>query len=857
MNGRQTLRRRITCGALWLALLWSAGNAAASALVSQKALPGACIPQFATQMPVFGPGGDSPRVDAFAHPQLDVKMKEVDQAVLPQGGTDTCGLGITFGKTRVWAYETSDSLAKTVLGPAHWPAVTIEAQRHTPTVVQYQNDLPPFNFANRNGSPYVSGLLQGLFTVDQTIHWASPNGVMQQCMANPVDCTNPLNAVSACCQPFVGSPPSVPHLHGAEVPSGYDGGPEAWFTADGKRGATYRSLFATDPGKAVYLYNNSQEPGTLWFHDHALGTTRTNVYSGLAGFYFIRDAAKEPANLPQGPYEIEMAIQDRQFDANSQLYFPDGSGADAQASNLNGTPTNPDLHPFWNPEFIGDVVTVNGAPWPYRQVEPRRYLLRVLNGSNARVYNMKFGNAPVYQIGSDDNYLDAPVKVDTVTIAPGERAYLIVDFAALAGQTLTVTNDAPVPFPDGLYPVPHLDPATGETLSADQPQMANIMQFRVNPAAIADTSCDPSAGQCQRPLPTVRLTDGKGGIAPGVKIDLVRQLILKEHEGPGGPIEVLLNNTSWDGKKSHSIDATRFPNGITEVPQVGSTELWEIINMTGDTHPIHTHLVQFEILNRQNYDTDGTLGSGIANGYEGVETNDPATSIPGAWANAFRDTKGNFPAACDHADPLNPCPGYGPPLPYIEPGRSEQLSNGETAPVVGGNPDITPYLLTGPDDIELPSAEESGLKDTAKANPDEVMRIIVRWAPTSTPASENVPGVNLYPFDPTQGPGYVWHCHILDHEDNEMMRPYLVGAASQVSAAQSVVSGDLNGDGKVDIADALLALKMAVGAVTPTAQDLARGDVAPLVNGKPAPDGKVDISDVLLLLKKSVGLVNW
>ena len=745
---------------LGLALV-SAGRSHASTLATQTALPGDCVPQFKVEMPVFGPAGSLPRVDAARHSQLTVTMKEIGQVVLPDPrkvkypARDSFGNAcpqLFFKETRLWTYESSDSLTKKVLGPANWPAVTLEATRGVPTVVKFKNELPPFGPGN--------GLVQGLLTVDQVIHWADPLNRM----CSPIDCTLPQNAGNVCCKPFVGFPPTVPHLHGAEVPAAFDGGPLAWFTADGLVGPQFGSLIHPGAGEAIYQYNNSQEPGTLWFHDHALGTTRTNVYSGLEAFYFIRDAAKEPRNLPSGKHEIEMAIQDRQFDTASQLFFPDGSGNDVATSNLNGPPTNPDVNPFWNPEFIGDVAVVNGAPWPYLDVEPRRYLFRLLDGSNARVYRLSFGKAHVYQVGADDNYLDAPVKVDKVFVAPGERAYVIVDFSELGGETVTVTNDAPVPFPDGLYPVPHVDPATGLLIPADQPGMARIMQFRVSGKQVSDSSCNPVT-ECRRPTALPRLTDGKGHIAPGVKIDKVRRLALKEHSGPGGPLEVLLNNTNFDAMNAPHI-LRDFPDGISELPRIGTTELWEIVNMTADAHPIHTHLVQYQILNRESFDVDGTQGSGIANGYIGID-NGGSTSVPGAWAKAFGTPP---PAQCDFIDPLNPCPGFGPPLKYDK-GDTIDLSNGQhKVPLVGGNPDVTPYLLG---DATPPEPEESGYKETAKSIPGQVLRILVRWAPTSTRIGDSRPGVNLYPFDPTVG-AYMWHCHILDHEDNDMMREYKV-----------------------------------------------------------------------------------
>jgi FtsP/CotA-like multicopper oxidase with cupredoxin domain len=725
-------------------------SAHASTLVPQQWLPGECIPQFAAKMPVFGPGtnADLPRVDAKAHRALTVTMKETTRSVLPSSGSYTNGFGtaavcpaVNVQPTKVWAYEISDTLTGTVLGPAYWPAVTVETRRHIPTTVEYINALP-------NGP----GTLQELISVDKTIHWSDPDNSpgMNPCMEDAT--------VPGCSLPFSGTVPAVPHLHGAEVPSQFDGGPYAWFTPDGKKGPAYNSLTPAANGKAIYRYDNDQQPGTLWFHDHALGVTRTNVYSGLAAFYFIRDTSSEPSKLPSGPYEIEMAIQDRQFDSNSQLFFPDGSGD--PASNLNGTPANPSYHPFWIPEFIGDTIVVNGTPWPYLQVEPRRYRFRLLNGSNARFYNLHFGDMladglpaplPVYIIGADGAYLDRPAGPQhDFLLAPGERLDVIVDFAKYAGKNITLKNDARVPFPDGpAVPLPVGDP----NLQPDdmpQPQMANIMQFRVSQTAVIDKSCNPAAGSCKSRKKTVRLADGMGNLAKKVKVDKVRQLVLKEHiafdtstDPPTetGPQEVLLNNTKWDGLLSPA-NAADFPvDGISELPQVGATELWEIINTTADAHPIHTHLFQFQILNRQEFNADEVSG------------------YPRAWAQAFGT---NLPQFCKSFDANNPCPGYGPPLPYNTP-------NADGA--IGGNPAITPYLTDNP---LPPEPFESGWKDTVRVMPGQVARLLVRVAPTSTAISSAKPGKNRYKFDPTTGPGYVWHCHIIDHEDNEMMRPFKV-----------------------------------------------------------------------------------
>jgi spore coat protein A, manganese oxidase len=177
------------------------------------------------------------------------------------------------------------------------------------------------------------------------------------------------------------------HLHGAEIAAAYDGDPESWFTPNGLKGSDYHDIGNPGPGHAIYEYSNSQEAGTLWFHDHALGTTRLNVYAGLAGFYFLRDPDHEPQGYPSGAQEIEMAVQDRMFDKNSQAYL------------LNQQPSI--NHPFWAPGFEGDVATVNGAAFPYLDVEPRRYRFHILNGSLNRGYQFLFGGAPVYVIGAD------------------------------------------------------------------------------------------------------------------------------------------------------------------------------------------------------------------------------------------------------------------------------------------------------------------------------------------------------------------------------------------------------------------------------------------------------------------------
>ncbi|MBE3567639.1 MAG: multicopper oxidase domain-containing protein, partial [Thermogemmatispora sp.] len=545
----------------------------------------------------------------------------------------------------------------------------------------------------------------------------------------------------------------------------FDGAPEAWFTSDGRHGRGYCSYMPTAPNAAVYWYPNGQPATTLWFHDHTLGVTRLTLFSGLAAFYLIRDAydtgqPHNPLGLPTGAQEIELMIQDRQFDTRGQLLFPDGTPP-GKPTGLNGPPPNPSIHPYWIPEFFGDVIVVNGKAWPYLNVEPRRYRFRFLNAANARFFQMRLIDAlsqepgPIFwQIGTDGGLLDRPVKLNdpqdrtspSLLLAPAERADVIIDFAPYAGRTLLLINSAPAPFPDGDPP----DPATN----------GRIMQIRVSlPLSEADRTYNPASGLSLRggvrqPPVLVRLADPQTGmLAAEVKPAVRRQLVLVEVEGPGGPVEVLVNNTKWSGMREGSgqpvpgSQPDRQGQGIylTELPRVGATEIWEVVNLTEDAHPIHLHLVQFQLLNRQALDVEGYRAH-----YDSL--------FPGGTYNGLRSDGSWGPV---QYPPGVFIPGYGPPLPYSQPNARGAL---------GGNPDVTPYLR-GP--LLLPDAGEDGWKDTIKMYPGQVTRLVVRWAPITTPLKEVSPGQNLYPFDPTQGPGYVWHCHILDHEDNEMMRPYL------------------------------------------------------------------------------------
>ena len=587
-----------------------------------------------------------------------VDASEFYQQILPTG----------YPETKVWGYGgvVKDAVTGIVLGYArNSPGPSFEATRGVPVQVTWVNNLKDVD----------CDLLEHMFAVDPTLHWANPNN-----MEMP---TAPFEEYPPGYEEAQSPVPIVMHLHGGETQSYYDGGPDQWFTADGIHGADYATAMPTDPNKAVYYYPNEQQQATLWYHDHALGITRINVMSGLAGFYLLRDPcdAEVAPLLPSGEYDMPLVFQDRNFLDDGSFYFPTDEGP------------NPDVHPYWSPEFFGEVSMVNGMVWPNMDVKQGVYRFRLLDGSNARFYNINFTVVdssdaslidtliPFTQIATDGGFLKAPVGMTSLLIAPGERAEILVDFSGLPeGTTVRVLNDANGPFPDG-------DPVDPDT-------MGQIMQFTVT----GESGCAP------KPLPTL-LNPTLAGAFPNLpSCTNTRVLTLTEVQGPGGPLEVLLNGQKWAAP-------------ISELPKIGTTEEWVIYNPTADTHPIHLHLVQFQLVQRQAFDRDAYYADWLT-------TN-----------------------------------GYGDQL-LIDPNDldlHEALSN----PTINvANP--AEYLIGSP--TSAPENEQ-GWKDTIQMNPGEVTTIRVRFA-----SQDGSP----YPFDATRGPGYVWHCHILDHEDNEMMRPYKV-----------------------------------------------------------------------------------
>jgi len=663
------------------------------------------IPQFADPLPVAGDISVVNATSAGANGDtFTVTAKEFRSQILPV----SMGLPASW----VWGYAVAGD-DTSVVRPSYLGPVIV-AERGVPAYPVYRNELP---------SAMAGGNVAANLPIDMTLDWANPDGI--DCFIPGI--FNPTipgleydNGTCGTIPSWMGEIPIASHLHGGEVAPAFDGGPDAWFTpGEVKTGPGF-------PG-AMYEYPNEQQESTIWFHDHALGITRLNVYAGLAGAYPIIDP--DPANAPQTPlpelngYDIPLIIQDRSFDTNGQIFY-----------NLASNPQpNPTVHPFWIPEFIGDTIVVNGKTWPYLEVEPRQYRFRFINGSNARFYDLSMNKgAKFLVIATDDGYLNNAVSTNSLIIAPGERYEAIVDFKNVArgklknGKQVDVTmfNAAATPFPAGGPVVPGLTDT--------------VMQFRVMPgmlSTVPDTNV--VAGSPIRSLaePILPIVNGHDPLTGSI----TRQLTLNEVIGSGGPLELVVNNSKFN--LAGLIPGSGTPLGReTELPAAGDTEIWEIINITADAHPMHTHLVSFQILDRTPFDMAGWTAQydalALSNGVE---------------------------------------PGYGPPNPY-------SMLNADGA--IGGNPAINAFkdpLLVRP-----PLPYEMGWKDTVITYPGEVTRIAVRWNTTDTPVAPYNPAASPatnYPFDPTMlagtGVGYVWHCHIIDHEDNEMMRNYVVGATRQ------------------------------------------------------------------------------
>lgn len=724
------------------------------------ALPGGgldptTIPKYVTPL-VFPPVMKDVDGDNSTN-EYAIAVRQFKQQILPGGIWATLpgctDKNCTFPATTVWSYgpaadpNPTGGVAPAANSQFNYPAYTVETTSNVPVDARWINDL-----VDSKGK-----YLPHLLSIDQTVHWANPT---QECKdgVKRTDCTG-TDPTS-----YEGPVPIVTHVHGAHVDPHSDGYPEAWWLPAAKNiprsYATSGSLFddATgtnlgNTGYADFSYRQDQPATTLWYHDHTLGMTRNNVYAGPAGFWLIRggdydkvDNLDTPAqwdgvlpgpapqagqsvlelNVPGDPVrnsirEIPIAIQDRSFDTSGKLFYPKGRALFEGVSNkdlkIDFAPET-DVLPIWNPEAFFNVMVVNGVSWPELKVAPALYRLRFLNGCNSRFLWLKFDNPDVeaYQIGAEQGFLHAPVDLNALDLdesgdgkaqllmALAERADVIVDFRGLLDKTVVnLTNIGPdEPFGGG---IPGVD-----FDKADFGTTGQVMRFVVDTSLLGDSPTDPGGATPAtepvklalnfEPVSTatiaetrqVSLNEEESGdvcvLADGVTEEYIVPIKNVDCEStapngtevvPFGPTEALLGTVDlaggpegtpagialkWTDSSGTSVPVTLQSGvtinvNVTETPTEGDTEIWEIYNFTADAHPIHLHLVRFEVVDRQ------VIGG--------------ATRAPEPW--------------------------------------------------------------------------EAGYKDTVISYPGEITRVKALF---------DIPGL------------YVWHCHIVEHEDNEMMRPYVV-----------------------------------------------------------------------------------
>jgi spore coat protein A len=658
------------------------GRAQALAQVTDDTIEPAAIPKYVTPLliPPVMPRADTIRSRGERPTDYyEISVRQIQQQILPVG----------MPPTTVWGYGAVRAQGKKGVLLHHAPSLTIEARRNRPVRVKWINDL-----VDADGH-----FLPHLLPVDPTLHWANPPGGTASRDSRPTFTETP--------GPYTGPVPLVTHVHGAVgVGDESDGYAEAWFlpaAADIPAGfatvGTWYDYFSAKaaasfgttwgPGFAIFQYPNDDRAGTKWYHDHSLGLTRLNVYAGPAGFYIIRGgrdgdgavldnrsgtvavlpgpAPKEGDHSPAHKtyYEIPIAIQDRSFNADGSLFYPD-SRAFFDGIVHDYIPEG-QFSPIWNPEFFGDTIMVNGSTWPFLSIEQRRYRFRFLNGCQSRFLILDFNQIPgvdAWVIGNEGGFLAAPISLTAaaggrLVMGLAERFDVIVDFTNVPLGNHILANVGPDEPYGGGVPGTDFDVADADTTG-------QIMQFRVVPARAPDPTTPPQFLRLPAPAPLPdELTTRR--LALLEKADIGTD---EEGEEIEGPVEALLGVITEQGFAAER----HWEDEITENPGVGDTEVWEIYNLTGDAHPIHIHEVAFEVRNRQGLVLD---------------------------------------------------------------------QEGEV---------VQPVQLAGHE--MKPEPWETGVKDTVVALPGQVTRIKIRF--------------------PSPGQ-FVWHCHIVEHEDNEMMRPYRIG----------------------------------------------------------------------------------
>jgi spore coat protein A, manganese oxidase len=677
---------------------------------------------------------------------------------------------------KIWAYAQSPTLRKFVaplpgLGPNGIPVASPTTNSAWPGADFYSLSVQPFTQQMHPDLPNPTHLWGYVDSATNKSGYLGPLIIAQRNKPVVLRMQNklPANHILPVDTSLMGSEPEIPvnrccvHLHGGLVPWTSDGGPYTWFTpsgivgaTDGSAGESFLNGVEGLPGAADYYYPNNQSERLVWYHDHAMGITRLNAYAGMAAGYLITDpvlgaltTGDSPA-IPGLAYTIPLIIQDKgfktvadQWGKPGDLWYPSIYEHNEPNARWDlGEPSDGFEHETANlpatscvPEAFFDTIVINGMAYPYAEIEPRRYRFLALNGSQARFFNLQLyyestlnpgepdfsKPGPAFiQIGTEGGVLPMPVVLNNPPIqiptgcdgsvdpngpfnllmAPAERADLIIDFSTVpVGSNLILYSDAPAPFPMG---DPRNDYYTGgpdqsgnggapSTTPGKGPNTRTLMQFRV---VKLTGSPDPMNFQA-----TLEALDGA---LPGAYRD--------SHEpfgefdlnptAPGVIFENKTLNEDFDeyGRLIQRVGSDQplyadsygrnYMDAPTEVYKAGQTVVWDIYNTTGDTHPMHFHLVNVQVIGKASFDA----------------------SIP----------------------------------------------------------NILTFTPTSA--FEAPDPNYRGWKETVRMNPGEVTRVIMKFDLPTVPFA--VPGSPRAGLD--GGHEYVWHCHILEHEEHDMMRPLIV-----------------------------------------------------------------------------------
>jgi len=765
------IRTRLAAGiGLFLLAAWAVPQVWAQALPGGTLDP-STIPKYVTPLVI-------PPVmkDVGMANDYQIAVRQFKQQILPGGIWNTInGRDDAFPPTTVWSYgPNADPVPdSTALGGAigaapapnsqfNYPAYTIETTANVPVKVRWINDLV---------DKETGRFLRHLLPVDQTLHWANPPMLC-------IDGTRRMDCRGFIPERYTGPVPIVTHVHGAHVESHSDGHPEAWWlpaainipAGYARKGTLFDDATGANPGNlgyADYGYRNDQPATTLWYHDHVLGMTRSNVYAGPAGFWLIRggpyDGAKvdgAAAVLP-GPTpvagegvldlnvpgnavrnmirEIPIVIQDRSFNADGSLFYPATraffEGVEPRQLQIPFIPNRrSDISPIWNPEAFFNVMVINGVSWPRLEVAPVLYRIRFLNGSNSRFLWLKFNDSAVkvWQIGADQGFLPAPVLMNGLDLdqstdgtaqllmALAERADVIVDFRGFAhGTEIELLNIGPdEPFGGGI-------PGT-DFMPADPGTTGKVMKFVVN-ATLASLG-GPLGASPTDPV----LADGTQNLSAATD----PRLLVLNAEGSLGMTDNY-RNVSLNEEVSEKLCATALPN--------------RNIRWIASVKP------------GPNFEADCAAAGGESFGPEAallgsVDTSGPdPVGIPLMWT----DMTGT-------STPVNVTLQNGTTV-RVSVTENPKKDDIEEWSIYNFTEDAHPihlhlvrFKVVGRVGIDgspsvvgnAPQPWELGFKDTVIAYPGEITTVKARF---------DIAGL------------YVWHCHIVEHEDNEMMRPYRVG----------------------------------------------------------------------------------